>query len=78
VETMAAIRKERPGLGIEVLLSDLSGNWTALRRVLEEDRRCSTTMWRPCPASTRGFDPRPTTRGPWSSSRGQAPTPRPW
>lgn len=35
VETLAAIRKERPGLGIEVLISDLSGNRDALRRVLE-------------------------------------------
>jgi lipoic acid synthetase len=35
VETLAAIRKERPGLGIEVLISDLSGDGDALRRVLE-------------------------------------------
>jgi lipoic acid synthetase len=34
-ETLAAIRRERPGLGIEVLISDLAGDWTALRRVLE-------------------------------------------
>jgi lipoic acid synthetase len=35
VETLAAIRKERPGLGIEILISDLGGNWTALAGVLE-------------------------------------------
>ncbi|MEW6665364.1 MAG: lipoyl synthase [Thermodesulfobacteriota bacterium] len=35
VETVAAIRNKRPGLGIEVLISDLSGDWSALRRVLE-------------------------------------------
>jgi lipoyl synthase len=34
-KTMAAIRKERPGLGIEVLISDLSGDRTSLLRVLE-------------------------------------------
>jgi lipoyl synthase len=35
VETVAAIRKERPGLGIEILISDLGGNWAAMARVLE-------------------------------------------
>jgi lipoic acid synthetase len=35
VETLSAIRKERPGLGIEILISDLGGNWTALAGVLE-------------------------------------------
>ena len=35
VETVAAIRKERPGLGIEILISDLGGNWTALSKLLE-------------------------------------------
>jgi lipoic acid synthetase len=35
VETVAAIRKERPRLGIEILISDLGGNWTAMDRVLE-------------------------------------------
>jgi len=34
VETVAAIRKQRPGLGIEILISDLRGNWTALAKVL--------------------------------------------
>jgi lipoic acid synthetase len=34
VETVAAIRKECPGLGIEILISDLRGNWTALAKVL--------------------------------------------
>jgi lipoic acid synthetase len=35
VETTAALRKERPGMGIELLISDLGGNWRALDRVLE-------------------------------------------
>ena len=35
VETVSAIRKERPGLGIELLISDLGGNWTAMAKVLE-------------------------------------------
>jgi len=34
VETIAAIRKERPGLGIEILISDLGGNWAAMNNVL--------------------------------------------
>jgi lipoic acid synthetase len=35
VETTAALREERPGMGIELLISDLGGNWQALDRVLE-------------------------------------------
>jgi lipoic acid synthetase len=35
VETVAAIRTKRPGLGIEILISDLGGNWTALSKLLE-------------------------------------------
>jgi lipoic acid synthetase len=35
VETVAAVREERPGLGIEILISDLGGNWAALTKVLE-------------------------------------------
>jgi len=35
VDTMTAIRKECPGLGIEILISDLGANWAALARVLE-------------------------------------------
>ena len=32
--TIAAIRKECPGVGIEILISDLAGNWDALKTVL--------------------------------------------
>jgi len=32
--TIEAIRKKSPGAGIEVLISDLGGNWTALEEVL--------------------------------------------
>ena len=35
-QTIAAIRKECPGVGIEVLISDLAGNWEALEMVLAE------------------------------------------
>jgi lipoic acid synthetase len=35
VETLSTIRKEVPGLGIELLISDLGGNWDALQQVLE-------------------------------------------
>ncbi len=34
-DTVAAIRKARPGMGIELLISDLHGNREALERVLE-------------------------------------------
>jgi lipoic acid synthetase len=33
-QTVEAIRKECPGIGIEVLISDLAGNWEALETVL--------------------------------------------
>jgi len=33
--TIAALRRECPGVGVEVLISDLAGNRTALRTVLE-------------------------------------------
>jgi lipoic acid synthetase len=33
IETVTAIRKERPQLGIEILISDLGGNWAALGKV---------------------------------------------
>lgn len=32
--TIEAIRKECPGVGIEILISDLAGNWDALKTVL--------------------------------------------
>jgi lipoic acid synthetase len=35
VEATSALRKERPEMGIELLISDLGGNWQALDRVLE-------------------------------------------
>lgn len=35
VTTVYAIRKERPGTGLELLISDLNGNWDALEKVLE-------------------------------------------
>jgi lipoic acid synthetase len=34
IRTIEAIRKECPGIGIEILISDLAGNWDALERVL--------------------------------------------
>jgi len=34
IRTIEAIRKECPGIGIEILISDLGGNWDALERVL--------------------------------------------
>ena len=33
-QTVEAIRKECPGIGIEVLISDLAGNWEALETIL--------------------------------------------
>ncbi len=37
VKTIKAIRKNNPGCGIEVLISDLKGNWPALKKILEAD-----------------------------------------
>ncbi len=34
IEATAALRKERPGMGIELLISDLGGKWQALDKVL--------------------------------------------
>jgi lipoyl synthase len=35
VQTVEAIRKACPGVGIELLISDLAGNWEALEKVLK-------------------------------------------
>jgi lipoic acid synthetase len=34
IRAIEAIRKECPGIGIEILISDLAGNWDALEKVL--------------------------------------------
>ena len=73
-----AVRVVASDTRVELLIPDFQGNAQALATVLAAAPRCSTTTWRPCPASMPRPGRRPSTSAAWNCSTGCGRWPRAW